>query len=358
MFVEKMVQFAIKLACYSSKKKKAMRPILYSILLSLTLGACQELDPMTVDPNFELFTRSNDPVFESPLDLAADPSIIRSGDSLLMYYSAENFTIGVAVSVDNGATWSIPGGGQVDYPALRGSTGGWDQTLETIDVLKVEDEYWMYYTGYVEGGDDNGGTIANYEIGLAISTNGLDFVRHPQSIDGAILGRDVSNNNTDDRHAMTSPGVVFDNGSFYMIYAGWNVHNGWTGPNAGIRLIGATSSDGINWTKISKPIIAPAEVTYSPDINEASLIKADDYWYIPFSTGSSIGIARSKTFEGPYSIYPAAIVNPEFSWDGEVTAPDGIIEDGEMKLWYHGVSAPNYWPWVIGYSSAEYPLDW
>lgn len=329
-------------------------------VLMLLIASCkkEKSDPQPADA--QPFTRSENPVFESPLGLAADPSVIRIGDSLMMYYTAEDKKVGVVVSTDNGVTWNSPdGNNSIDYAAFEADPNQWDETLETIDVLKVEDEYWMYYAGYIEGGDDNGGIVNNYEIGLAVSSNGIDFTRHPQSIEQPILARDTSNVNTYDRHAMTSPGVVLDNGTFYMIYAGWNVHNNWAGSNAGIRILGATSADGITWVKSNSPLISPAEVTYSPDINEASLFKSDDgYWYIPFSTQSSIGIARSASFTGAYDIYGKEIVSPEFSWDSEVTAPDGFIENGKIKLWYHGVKAPAYWPWVIGYSVADYPLNW
>lgn len=306
------------------------------------------------------FNRIEAPVFESPINLAADPSVLRIGDSLMMYYTAEDFKIGIAISIDDGVSWNSPDGDNTkDYAALEGNPDGWDRTLETIDVIKVNNEYWMYYTGYIEGGDDNGGELSNYEIGLAISEDGINFTRHPQSVENAILSRDVSNENTDDRHAMTSPGVVYEGGIFYMIYAGWNITDNWTGPNAGIRILGATSSDGIDWIKSENPLILPTDVTYNNDINEASLIKSEDgFWYIPFSTGSSIGIARSVTFEGPYDIYPTEIVTPQYNWDSEVTAPDGIIENGKIRLWYHGVRAPLYWPWVIGYSEADYPMEW
>jgi hypothetical protein len=48
---------------------------------------------------------SPSPVFQSPLDLAADPSIVRSGDTLLLYYTADLQTIAVVISTDNGRTW-------------------------------------------------------------------------------------------------------------------------------------------------------------------------------------------------------------------------------------------------------------
>lgn len=331
-----------------------------SFLLSLlvfSLLTCQKEEPnTTTDLTFD---RLSTPIFESPLNIAADPAMLRSGDTLFMYYSAENQKIGVVYSLDNGSNWIKPGmDSQTDYAALTGQPDNWDNTLETVDVIKVGDQYLMYYTGYREGEADNP-QVENYAIGLAVSPDGINFLRHPNSINGPILARDTSNENTGDRHAMTSPGVVYENGTYYMIYAGWNVTNNWTGSNAGIRILGATSTDGLHWTKLPATLIDPTEVTYSNDINEASLIRSDDgYWYIPFSTASSIGIARALNFTDSYQVYPEAIVSPQFAWDSEVTAPDGLIEDGKLRLWYHGVKAPLYFPWVIGYSEAPYPLEW
>lgn len=333
-----------------------MRKIL--LLLLFPFLSCVEDYNGAVVTGERLFVVAETPVFESPLDLAADPSILKSGDTLFLYYSAEG-GIGVAYSLNDGETWNMPDNNAAsDYLALARQPDNWDNTLETVEVLWVNGTYQMYYTGYREGESDNE-HVENYEIGLAESSDGFNFVRHPQSVDEAILKRNRSDDNALDRHAMTSPGIVFADGVYHMIYAGWNVANDWTGPNAGIRILGATSTDGVEWNKVAEPIILPAEVTYSPDINEASLLKADDgTWYIPFSTDRSIGIARSSTFAGAYEVYPRAIVSPNSNWASEVTAPDAIITDGKMRIWYHGVKEPEFWPWVIGYSEADYPLEW
>lgn len=334
------------------------RLIVFALIIIVGLISCGKEQTGPDETSNSLFTRTAIPVFESPLDLAADPSVLRSGDTLFIYYTAEN-GIAVALSTDDGNTWNIPdGNGQEDFIALAKQPNDWDQTLETADVVKVERGYKMYYTGYRENESDNA-HLANYEIGLATSNDGINFLRHPLSQNQALISRDTTNENTYDRHAMTSPGVVYYNDAYFMIYAGWNVTDDWTGENAGIRILGATSSDGVNWDKLSAPIIQASDIAFSPDVNEASLIRSEDgFWYIPFSTDVSIGIARSTTFSEGYDIYPAAIVSPDYDWDSEVTAPDGLIEDGKMKLWYHGVKAPAYWPWVIGYSEAVYPLQW
>lgn len=333
--------------------------IAISFILLLAFTSCAENNDSQPDRNAPLFESSSSPIYESPLGIAADPSIIRSNDTLFMYYSAENMIIGVVISLDDGVTWKSPSGHvNNDDAALRGRPDHWDSTLETVDVIMVNSTYFMYYTGYREGTSDNN-HVENYEIGLALSKDGLHFERHPMSIDEPIISRQVEHKDTNDRHAMTSPGIVYEDGQFYMIYAGWNVTDDWTGGNAGIRILGATSEDGVNWTKLSKPIINPAEITYSQDVNEASLLRSNDgFWYILFSTSSSIGMARARSFTDTYDIYPEAIIVPEYDWHSEVTAPDGLIEDGTLHLWYHGVKEPDYFPWVIGYATTKYPIAW
>ena len=355
--MKKKLPLAIASMAIIIKAKSTMR-ISNNILLFLVLlsVSCSD-DEVSETMESELFYRTENPVYESPFGLAADPSVLRANDTLLMYYSAEG-GIGVTFSLDNGLNWDRPDNSDQDYLALTRQANHWDNTLETVEVIKVENEYKMYYAGYREGEADNP-HVENYEIGLATSQNGIDFARIPQSINQPILTRDTSDENTFDRHAMTSPGIVYENGEYYMIYAGWNVTNDWTGANAGIRILGATSTDGINWEKVEEPLLIASDVYYSPDVNEASLLKAEDgIWYIPFSTDKSIGIARSNSFLGNYEIFPETIIWPQFNWDNEVTAPDGIIEDGKMRIWFHGVKEPNYWPWVIGYTEAEYPLNW
>lgn len=326
------------------------------ILLFIITVSCSK-DDKSDNTELDLFTRIENPVYESPFGLAADPSVTMVNDTLFLYYSAED-GIGVAFSLDNGISWNRPNDSVDDYLALTRQQNNWDNTLETVEVIKVGNEFKMYYAGYREGESDNQ-HVENYEIGLATSQNGIDFTRIPQSIDQPILTRDTSNENTFDRHAITSPGIVFNDGIYHMIYAGWNVTNDWTGVNAGIRILGAISTDGIVWKKNEKPILVASDIGYSPDINEASLIRTNDgFWYIPFSTDKSIGIARSNSFAGEYDVYPEAIVSPRYNWDSEVTAPDGIVKNGKMRLWFHGVKEPDYWPWVIGYAEAIYPLNW
>lgn len=338
------------------KSKLALKLYVWIPLLLIGLGACSS-DNNSQPQESRTFVRSENPVYESPFGLAADPSVLLANDTLFLYYSSEE-GLAVAFSLDNGLNWRRPNNSTTDYVALGRRPDAWDNTLETVEVLKVGPEYQMYYAGYREGESDNP-HVENYEIGLAVSSNGIDFSRVPESDAQPILRRDLSDENTLDRHAMTSPGIVYENGRYSMIYAGWNVTNNWTGPNAGIRILGATSTDGIQWEKGAEPILVSSDITYSPDVNEASLLLAEDgFWYIPFSTDKSIGIARSRSFTGPYEIFPEAIVSPEFEWDSEVTAPDGLVQDGKLRLWFHGVKEPDYWPWVIGYTEAPYPLKW
>ncbi len=86
------------------------------------------------------FTKQPKPVWEG-MYTAADPSVIRDGDTLRMYYSSlqlnpEKLNIAAAKSVD-GITW-VPSNnmkGQESI-ALDINANGWDNHLETVSVLK------------------------------------------------------------------------------------------------------------------------------------------------------------------------------------------------------------------------------
>jgi len=119
-----------------------------------------------------------------------------------MYFSAADYEIGVVYSLNDGATWiTSDGNATKDYGAISGQPDNWDKTLETVDVMKVNSLYYTYYTGYRENESDNE-HVANYEIGLATSANGIDFTRHQTSENGPILGRDLRDINSNDRHAI------------------------------------------------------------------------------------------------------------------------------------------------------------
>ncbi len=284
-----------------------------------------------------------------------------------MYYTAENFKIGLVVSNDNGASWQHPTNSATeDFSVLQGQPNKWDQVLETVDVLKIGNEYWMYYTGYREGESDNV-HVENYQVGLAISTDGgLSFIRHTSSVDAPIMPINFIDDTSLDRHAITSPTVVFDNNVFSMIYTGWNTSNNFTGADSGIRTLGATSTNGIDWTKRTNPVINFDDIPWTDNsIDESDVYLAPNgTWYFLFTAQEGIGLAIASDIFGPYTFFSEPLLVKKFAWElAEIVAPNVIIEEGilttgaALKIWYTGIETDTFFPSVIGYAESPYPVE-
>lgn len=312
--------------------------------------------------------RINTPVFESPLNIASDSAIIRIDASTLhMYYTAENAKIALVISTDNGQSWQHPTDSTVDdFAVLTGRPANWDKILETVDVVKVDNEYWMYYTGYRDGESDNT-VVENYQVGLAISTDGgMSFTRtrDATSMNGPIIPMSASDDMAMDRHAITSPSVVLDNGVFYMVYTGWNTTDNFSGPGAGIWTLGATSVDGISWTKQAGPLLQLSDVSWADgSINESDIyLSSDGTWHFVFTAEEGIGLGRATTPFGPYTFSAGPLFSAQYDWEiAEIVAPNVIVEDGilvngsALRIWYTGIETDAFYPAVVGYAEAPYP---
>lgn len=312
---------------------------------------------------------STEPVFESPLGIVADVSVLRiDNDTLHMYYSAENFKVGLVVSRDNGLTWQHPqGNADEDFEVFRGQPEGWDAVIETVDVSVIDGVITMYYTGYREGEGDND-FVNNYEVGLATSSDGgLSFQRNPQSISGPILAISSNDDTAMDRHAITSPNVIVSNGVYYMSYTGWNVLDSFTSADAGFFMLGAMSSDGVNWQKLSEPLFSGDDVPWFSDnstITETDLVLADDgTWLVFFTAEEGIGFGAANAFDGDYRFGSGPVVVQEYDWHAtELVAPDVLVEPGlrsqdpVFRIWYTGVENDNFFPAVAGYAERRYVL--
>jgi hypothetical protein len=164
------------------------------------------------------FTKLAEPVWEGTLT-AADPSIIRDGDTLRMYYSSlilnpeEKLVIAGAKSTD-GVHW-IPANEieRAESVALTVPTGTWDDHLETVSVIRRNNELWMYFCGYPDEADVVGKLVAESDIGLAKSDNAVTFTRQ---FSNAILSRGTTNSK--DANAMFSPTVIKEGNLYYMLY--------------------------------------------------------------------------------------------------------------------------------------------
>ncbi len=323
----------------------------------LFLGACIKPD---IDSKIKIrFEKNSDPVWNGNL-VAGDPSIIKDGAIYKIYYTSlvvedtsEKIVIAGAQSY-NGINWTPMGGSFApETIVLENRSDKWDKHLEAIDVIKDGSGFKMYYCGYPFENTEINTTVANGEIGLAISADGQSFTR---ARDFPVLKR--GGNNAMDKNALFSPTVIKDSGTYYMLYTGWCIDS-CSSPFIGI--LGATSTDGINWVKEARYIIAgiDSDLDWIKLLIEADIVKGpDNVFYLFFTGEKGIGVARSNHPFGPYEIYPHPILTKTQSWESyKVIAPTVIIENNKVRLWYMGAK-PDFSDFAIGYAESIFPFNW
>lgn len=290
--------------------------------------------------------------------MAADPCVVFDDASgrYLLYATGflpepDRSVIGVAAS-DDGIVWDWAAPVSSEEPvaiALEGRPGSWDAYVETVHTMRSPDgrQWWMFYTGYVPDPDR---FVYPYEIGLAVSGDGVEWTR---ASDEPVLTLDPDGY---DNGAMTSPAVVVHDvdgrSVLHMIYLGWRLNA--AGELTGLRINGATSTDGLNWVRHGQPVLeTPVEgAPWIEGASEPTLMAGDDGLYYLFVTAdaepgasapggaltpTSIAVLKSDHPFGPWTACPTPLVTMTQPWESEeVVAPHVLQEGDRWRMWYHG----------------------
>ena len=218
----------------------------------------------------------------------------------------------------------------------------------------VEGTYLLYYSGYETEGDPAMGFPA--KLTVASSTDGTHFER-------------VSNDpilyptpGWYDNDAVYSPAVAVAGEELVMVYAGHcytDCRSGW-----GVTLLGATSSDGLTWTKLEQPVLQGTTLglDWTKDgVGEPALLYGSDgQWHLFFTAledaTREIGLASGTTPFGPWTVLDQPILQPtpgEFD-EGGVLAPFVLQEGDLLRMWYLGQTLGEQ-AFAIGYAEAPAP---
>ena len=352
----------------SARMKNGIPILFFACLLVVGCGSATQpgnsVDPAT---GWVKWTKNAGPAYIGASRIVSDPSVIADETVFRLAYTSVDFTnlagphasISLATSADSvkwTAVASSLGGAVFRGEILRGREGQWDENLETPFLMKTASGYYLYYSGYRDGIDPTEpakGLPAS--LGLATSTDGLTFNRVQSD---PIL---TPTPDSFDSDAIYSPDIIPYQGGYFMVYA---AHCYKDCPGApGVRILSATSPDGVHWTKSVQPLLSPKSPPewMSDSVAEpAILLGPDGYLYLFFTgvAGSNhvIGVARASSPSSAWEVDPKPIVAPSaggFDETGD-TGPTVLLENGAVRMWFTGTNHAGQY--AIGYAEAPWPL--
>ena len=285
-------------------------------------------------------------IFYSGTVIASDPSILKMPTGYVMFYTdldtRKNRTvIAKAVSPD-GVNWQTQGskigiGGLV----ISGQDGAWDENVESAAVVRANGQWSLFFSGYRDAGTPFKGFPA--ALWLARSDDGNTFTRVSAE---PIL---QPTKGWYDNDAVYSPTIMYENGTYYMIYVGHAYTDTSKIAGGGVFLLSATSVDGVNWKKNDRPVARPGQFAdwRREGLAEPYLVKKSANEYLLFYTGlqgekRSIGVATAPSIQGPWSFGKTPILKagergaPD---EHQVLAPAVLIEGGKVRLWFLGADS-------------------
>ena len=331
-----------------------MRFLLALITFSLLICQAQESE------TWATWTKHLEPVYESPDSgfAASDPSIIYEADPYYLYYTDVDNQVGATIislaTSPDGLEWFY------QRRLLEVDKSSWDAAHESAAIWKEEGQpYHLFYIGYQPKEYPPQGFYPA-DLALTLSENAVGDFNKPNDV--PVLERSKGWYDSD---MIASPDIIKVGETYYMVYAGHCYENCQAPVNPGVLLLGATSTDLITWTKHDQPVLeANPELPWMAGYvaEPALLASPNNKFYLFFTafadwenTPPVIGIAESDTPFGPWDINPKPILVGTESWETVWTgAPDVLLEDDLVKMWYMGVDKKGFYR--IGYASATWPL--
>ena len=216
-------------------------------------------------------------------------ALLIDGDSLVLYYSARGNlpeqTVGRATATHPAGPWY-----RRDAPVLQpGNAGEWDAGfVAASSVLKEGNLYIMFYTG----GDVPPPGVHNDRIGMATSTDGINWVKYddpntttaPYAESDPVLKPGFAGSWDD--YAVWQPAVIKQDSVYEMFYLGFSLTS--------IAIGYANSSDGIHWVRpVSYPIFSvnddPYAVSSGGIIESPAVCLKNNKYFMYYDYGFGVG---------------------------------------------------------------------
>ena len=228
-------------------------PIMLLVSLLILTAVCPALLAQETPRPYRSFKKTNQIVLDVGVKSKFDstqakyPCVLKVGDEWWMWYNGrtdDRFTgsIGLATSKD-GVRWTKQNNGDPVFD--HGPRGTFDSTkVDHPAVLRFDGKFHVWYTA----GDDS----SRYTIGYATSPDGIHWTRENNA--RPVLGPGEPGQ-FDDQVVLHPAVVRDDSGLLYMWYNG-------VGPQKSFRVGHATSPDGVQWVRQNhgKPVLEPSVV--------------------------------------------------------------------------------------------------
>ena len=169
-------------------------------------------------------------------------SVIKHENEVRAYYGGWtrcesvpfNVAIGYGVSKNNGETFKKSGDGPIlsyslDEPFI----------LSGPKIRKFNNQWYLFYIAGKKWIVDNGKPEPVYKIRMAISTDGINWVKN---------NTDLIETRVEENEAQASPDVFYYEGKYHMFFC-YRYSADYRGKNNGYRIGYASSDDLVNWTR-------------------------------------------------------------------------------------------------------------
>jgi predicted GH43/DUF377 family glycosyl hydrolase len=250
------------------------------------------------------------------------PYVLKVDDTYYMWYFTQSdhgkMYINLATS-SNGLNWAYCPSNPVISP---GEYGSWDDLRVAMPTIIYDDNMFkMYYQGFRDA-------YGQWSVGLATSVDGINWEKYPNPVlSGSMLNNDFK---------ITPNAIIKIDGIFYLYYGAKNYTYDY-------KNCIATSSDGVNWTKMGELVFNTNQGWEADAIAITSVQKYSDSFQMIYASADENGVTGfGEAFSQDGINWIKHFNNPVFTKERaindywQVSDPFLFKDDNELRIYYGG----------------------